>query len=477
MKRTTIAIILLLLLLVPAATSVIHAQKNPIIIAPPSEPEKDKDGDGIPDSDDQCPAKAGPRTNRGCPEDSGGSGDSDSSDNPSGGENPDGDRDGDGLSDKDDQCPDAGGPTWNGGCPEDDPGRDDIPPSVPDPNDPPPFQPPVLPGDACYVTPSINNNINVRKAANLGADIIGFLMPGVIYEAQGIATNGADTWYALVTYAGSTGTVGYASATVVVATWDCPIVEEPPIGTSVDPATDDFAIEDDNPEVLCFLSVGFDAPTWAENPEMTSIHYASFYFESEPGEPLPAGTQAWGVISVEDFITLPDSSNIFAVASNPQVFEAALNSGTPNLYNWPTLAGGIRSGDTILYRLTDDIGEPGTDSGRCGPIVGEIDDFAVTPSTSGQSISIPIDQKACTVETSFDWIFAFNFALGASIPTNTSPIAILHAGYPGGADPNTWSTAIEEVNGIDYQYVVYPLWASLVRTGGTCGPIEGIPHR
>lgn len=474
MKRTTL-LILLLLLLVPAATNVIYAQDRPIIVVPPSEPEKDKDGDGIPDSDDKCPSKAGPRTNRGCPEDDGGSDDGNPSGDPSGGEDPD--RDGDGLSDKDDQCPDAGGPTWNGGCPEDEPDRDDVPPSSPDPNDPPPFQPPALPDDACYVTPSINNNINVRKAANLGADIIGFLIPGVVYEAQGVATVGSEAWYALVTYEGSTGTVGYASGTVVLATLDCPPVDEPVTGTSPEPAADDFAIPDDDPEVLCFLSVGFDAPTWAENPDMASIHYASFYFESEPGEPLPAGTQAWGVISVEDFITLPDSSNIIAVAPNPQVYEQALNSGTPNIFNYPTLAGGIRSGDTTLYRLTDDVGDPGSTDGNCGPIVGEIDDFAVTPSTGGQSISIPIDQFACTVETSFDWIFAFNYAPGESIPTETSPIAILHTGYAGGADPNIWSTAVEEVNGIDYQYMDYPLWASLVRTGGTCGPIEGAAHR
>lgn len=65
---------------------------------PPTDP--DSDGDGVPDSSDQCPTEAGPASNGGCPV-----------------VVPPVDTDGDGTPDSSDQCPNEAGPASNGGCP------------------------------------------------------------------------------------------------------------------------------------------------------------------------------------------------------------------------------------------------------------------------------------------------------------------------------------------------------------------------
>jgi outer membrane protein OmpA-like peptidoglycan-associated protein/opacity protein-like surface antigen len=87
--------------------------------APPPPPPplvKDTDGDGIPDSEDNCPKEAGPRENKGCP---------------------DKDTDGDGIVDRLDKCPDKAGPPERQGCPEEDADKDGIPDSADKcPNDP-----------------------------------------------------------------------------------------------------------------------------------------------------------------------------------------------------------------------------------------------------------------------------------------------------------------------------------------------------
>ncbi|MFA9191863.1 DUF5723 family protein [Flavobacterium sp. FZUC8N2.13] len=67
--------------------------------------DKDQDGDGILDKDDDCPTVAGPLENRGCPW---------------------GDRDNDGILDKDDKCPDVAGPAANNGCPWEDKDNDGV---------------------------------------------------------------------------------------------------------------------------------------------------------------------------------------------------------------------------------------------------------------------------------------------------------------------------------------------------------------
>lgn len=60
-------------------------------------PWADRDQDGVLDKDDACPDTPGPVENKGCPWP---------------------DRDGDGVLDKDDECPDVPGPASNKGCPE-----------------------------------------------------------------------------------------------------------------------------------------------------------------------------------------------------------------------------------------------------------------------------------------------------------------------------------------------------------------------
>ncbi len=66
---------------------------------------KDKDGDGVMDKVDQCPDKAGPEENFGCPWP---------------------DTDGDSVLDKDDACPEESGPAENKGCPWPDTDGDSI---------------------------------------------------------------------------------------------------------------------------------------------------------------------------------------------------------------------------------------------------------------------------------------------------------------------------------------------------------------
>ena len=85
----------------------------------------DKDGDGIADADDQCPDVAGTAALRGCP-DADGDGVTDQADKCPG--TPSGvkvdatgcplDGDGDGVPDAQDRCPDRAGPASNKGCPE-----------------------------------------------------------------------------------------------------------------------------------------------------------------------------------------------------------------------------------------------------------------------------------------------------------------------------------------------------------------------
>jgi len=76
-------------------------------------PDPDNDGDGIPDELDQCPNE---------PEDMDGFEDADGC--------PDPDNDGDGIPDEEDNCPDEAGPAENGGCPVTDRDGDGIPDDV-----------------------------------------------------------------------------------------------------------------------------------------------------------------------------------------------------------------------------------------------------------------------------------------------------------------------------------------------------------
>lgn len=91
----------------------------------------DTDGDGIIDSQDACPEEAGPASTQGCP-DSDGDGIADKDDacpNAAGSPDQQGcpDTDGDGIYDHLDKCPEQAGPASNQGCPLADTDGDGIP--------------------------------------------------------------------------------------------------------------------------------------------------------------------------------------------------------------------------------------------------------------------------------------------------------------------------------------------------------------
>lgn len=91
----------------------------------------DTDGDGVMDSQDACPEEAGPASTQGCP-DTDGDGVADKDDacpNATGSPNQQGcpDTDGDGIYDHLDKCPQQAGPASNEGCPLADADGDGIP--------------------------------------------------------------------------------------------------------------------------------------------------------------------------------------------------------------------------------------------------------------------------------------------------------------------------------------------------------------
>lgn len=469
MKQVRLLMILLALVLVPGINSVIQAQQTgPVIIAPPVKPP-DKDGDGLLDADDQCPSKAGPRTNGGCPEgDSSSGGGSQGSGDSQPSEDPNRDSDGDGLSDKDDQCPKQGGHADNGGCPPDSSPNPDITP------EPPTFRPPALPVDGCFVTPKDDFKVNVRIEPDVAAAILGNLIPGKVYAADGYVMKGADVWFVLDTYEGSTGTSGYSASSVLL--WStCALIEALPDDETLPPTFDpagDFESPDGGSPILCHITVGFDAPTWSSNPDMSSINYGAFWFESAPGAPLSAGTKAWGVVFLADFISLPDYVNIFAIAPDAALFEKAMNSPYGGTYNWPTMEGGIQSGDVKLYRLTSN-----NSNNACGSVV-DIDDFTSLPTNNDPSLPqvfepVVIDDLACTMSLG-NWLFAYGYEPGEAVPVGSNPIAILNGDMVLAGDIHNWYTGLKaDGMGELVQIMDYPGWAMLPRTGGNCGPITG----
>lgn len=198
----------------------------------PQQSPADTDGDGIPDSDDQCPTVVGVRENGGCPVSSPPNNPPNNPppSNPPAGQPPanngSGDSDGDGTPDGSDACPTQGGPAHLNGCP--DTTQDSDGDTIPDPVDQcpnvggavdssgcPPFAPPTLPTDGCYVTPSGDFRTNVRAAPFENAPIIGHLLPSVVYQALGYIVNGADIWVMLAHYEGSGTEIGYVASRVL----------------------------------------------------------------------------------------------------------------------------------------------------------------------------------------------------------------------------------------------------------------------
>lgn len=111
---------------IPIYKSTKDSKESKSVSIPIKPIDKDTDGDGILDKNDQCPDVAGPKENKGCPyKDSDNDGVLDKDDNcptvRGYKENfgcPWADTDEDGVLDKDDQCPDVKGSSKNNGCPE-----------------------------------------------------------------------------------------------------------------------------------------------------------------------------------------------------------------------------------------------------------------------------------------------------------------------------------------------------------------------
>lgn len=157
-------------------------------------PATDTDGDGIPDTDDQCPRRPGPRDNRGCPT-SDKEGDGGTQPEVTPGTAPD--SDGDGVPDSSDRCPNVAGTAANNGCP--------------------PFTPPPLPTDGCYVTPNGDFAVNVREDTDGSSAVLGFLLAGTVYKADGYIMVGTDMWFVMPDYENYAGMMGYASRDVLLA--------------------------------------------------------------------------------------------------------------------------------------------------------------------------------------------------------------------------------------------------------------------
>lgn len=235
MKRSLSLFILMLAVLVSSALgSGVYAgdlAPNPTKV-PTTVP--DSDGDGIPDTDDLCPNRPGPRENRGCP--------LVKEERPTATPAPGGaiDTDGDGIPDANDKCPTVGGTAENGGCPltndpvpapdSDGDGKADAEDKCPKvagsgPDGCPPFVPPALPTDGCYVTPNGTFSVHVRNAPLAAAPIIGSIPSGKVYPAQGYFIIGTELWFLMADYEGNIGDPGYASRSALLAT-ACPQLAE-----------------------------------------------------------------------------------------------------------------------------------------------------------------------------------------------------------------------------------------------------------
>lgn len=148
----------------------------------PSVAAQDDDGDGTPNTSDTCPFESGPAWALGCP-----------------------DSDSDRTPDINDACPSVGGPASNLGCPEDQPQFTPTSPPPPpsqsrpqqpqqpvvqpqQPAEPEPTElPPLIPSgpsvslpseNACVLTPSGGEPINLRAVPSLQGDVLGGFEPG-----------------------------------------------------------------------------------------------------------------------------------------------------------------------------------------------------------------------------------------------------------------------------------------------------------
>jgi hypothetical protein len=445
----------------------------------------DRDGDGIPNSADNCPRQRGPSSNGGCPEDSSNNGSGNSSG--SGGGNQ-ADTDGDGLGDPNDQCPTVPGTAANNGCPDgteepctgqtgtpncDTPDPCTARASTPscDPTEPPPT-------DACYVSTAERGAVNVRSEMKIDpANIVGIIPgPGIWVQATIRMDENGNLWAELldlssVTLADPTFPgPAYASMAVLVYS-NCQIPTVPGDDAVGQNGTGDL-VAGDTP--ICHMALGFDADVWGSADEgMGHVIYAYFWFAFPEGAPIPEGTVNAGVSWLEPTIDFDNPESAYAVATDPNYFEEAQNADYGGDYGWPTLAGGIQSGAVILPRIEELVGVEGDGTGHCGPIVpANADDLSTnTGNDAGSEIQIPIDDLVCTVTTS-SFHFAFAAPAGTPLAEGAQPIAILYPEPQEGTDlwedPNLWSL-IRHFDGKEYMY--YEGTGYDWRLGGTCGPL------
>lgn len=144
---------------------------------PTPTPFPDTDGDGIPDNVDQCPREAGPRDNRGCPVSV----------------PPPSDRDGDTVIDEVDNCPDQPGPRENFGCPV---ANQPVPTSAPQPTRP--AYRPAPPPDTqnCYATPASEITVNVREQPTTQGRVLRSLPPNTHLLVLDTTVNPqGQTWF------------------------------------------------------------------------------------------------------------------------------------------------------------------------------------------------------------------------------------------------------------------------------------------
>lgn len=151
----------------------------------------DTDGDGLPDSVDECDTVPGPRENRGCPlPDSPGS-----------------DRDSDGVLDFADQCPDAAGTGFTQGCP------DGVLPTPAGVGTPAPSPAPIVWYDEtiCLIASQNPAPVNVREQANPNAQVIGFLEQGDQVEGVSATSINGVVWYNVKGFDANPNLTGWVS--------------------------------------------------------------------------------------------------------------------------------------------------------------------------------------------------------------------------------------------------------------------------
>lgn len=199
MKRLRYSLVLLPCLFMLSFALTVEAQSctDPFtggtIPCPPAPPQPgmpdlpDADGDGTPDSTDQCLNQSGPNWNGGCPTEA--------------------DTDGDGTPDSTDQCPNQGGPDWNNGCPtnESPPVTTENLPALP--------QFPIDP-DArdengsrlpCLVATRTLTPVNLREQHNINSPVKGILNPFepeyATYRHVVIRGGLVEEWYTTLRFA------------------------------------------------------------------------------------------------------------------------------------------------------------------------------------------------------------------------------------------------------------------------------------